>query len=164
MKLDKYGNPLPEEKPVPLIKNLVFNDGENYIINNVEVVATNITSQYIALEDSTVIPSDIPIPDGFILDRQALQENRLEVMLTDKIFNYLTNPFGGNLIRLDFVVTHAELKSFDSSLFTWSSLFYNDSAICVSKSIDNALRDINVVPMSRDRKIIHTVFIKTEAY
>ena len=164
MKLDKYGEPIPEESPVPLIKNYVFNEGNNYIIRDVEVVATNITSQYMALEDSDILSNNFDMSEGFAIDKDALRNRELRVYLTDKIFNYLNDDYGGNLIRLDFVTTAADLKPYLADLFTWPSLFVNGEAICVSQSIDNALRDIDVVPMAKSRRIIHTVFIKTESY
>ncbi len=164
MKLDKYGELLAEEEPVPLIKNLVFNDGENYIINDIEIVATDITARYLAVEDSIISPNDIDISEGFKLDKNALKEHKFNMLLTDKIFKLLPDEFGGNLIRLDFVITQVSLQNFDEGIFKWQSLYNGDSAICVSLSIDNVLRDIEIVPTSRDRKIIHTVFIKTESF
>ena len=152
--------------PIPLIQNLIFNNGENYAIADVTVVATNITAQYVALDDTTVISKVVNIPDGFTIDKNALKNNKLNVFVTEKIFNYLypANEYNGNLIRLDFVVTKASLKPFDSNIFTWQSIYSNDNAICVSKSIDNVLADIDIVPMSPDRRVIHTVFIKTQIY
>jgi hypothetical protein len=166
MKLDEYGEPLPDESPVPVLKNIVFNDGENYTIENVRILATNITSTYLTLDDSTVTVKEINISDGFELDKEALQNHKLNVMLTDKIFTegYLSDEFGGNLIRLDFVTTNVRLKSYDHAMFEWSSIWSPNTAICVSKSIDNALRDVAVVPICPNRRVIHTVFIKTEAY
>jgi len=164
MKLDEYGEPLPQEKPLPIIKNLIFNDGENYLLGEVEVKAYNITSQYVALTDSAVTPSVTDISDAFKIDPEAFAEHKLNVLLTDKIFNSLTDEFGGNLIRLDFVIKNAGLKPYDADIFTWQSMFQNGQAICVSKSVENALLDIGVVPMCKDRRVIHTVFIKTEQY
>jgi hypothetical protein len=170
MKLDEHGELLLNDDgtgkatPVPLIKNLVFNDGENYVITDIEVFATNITAQYVALEDETVEPSIISIPGSFEVDKSTLKQNKLNVMVTEKIFNYINNEFGGNLIRLDFVITRAGLKPYSSDMFTWQSLYNNDKAICVSKSIDNVLQDVDVRPTSRDRRVIHTVFLKTQSY
>jgi hypothetical protein len=170
MKLDKYGGPLPDEEgngsaaPVPLIKNLVFNEGENYVIKNVEVFASNITAQYLALSDSSVTSNMVYISDAFLIDKQALQEHKLNVLLTEKIFKYLTDEFGGNLIRLDFVITQAGLKPYDANMFTWQSVCNPGIAICVEKSINNALGDVEIFPTSNDRKVIHTVFLKTQSY
>lgn len=164
MKLDKYGELTPNEEPLPLIKNLIFNDGDNYIITDVEVTATNITARYLALEDSSITPNDIDISKGFALDKIALQDHKLNVILTEEIFNLLTNEYGGNLIRLDFVVTNTKLKDYDTGIFKWQSLHQNDTAICVSKSIENVLTDIEIIPTNKDERVIHTVFIKTEAY
>jgi len=165
MKLDQYGELLYSEKPVPLLKNLVFNNGEDYFIDDVEIVATNITSQYLALEDSTIKTNNIDMSEGFKLDKIALKNHKLNVFLTEKIFDFLINEYDGNLIRLDFVITKVGLQdNFNYDMFTWQSLYNNEKAICVAKSIDNVLRDIEVVPTNKDRRIIHTVFIKTEAY
>jgi hypothetical protein len=161
MKLDKYSNPIPGEQPLPLIKNIVFGESENYKITDIRIKASNITAQYVALEDSAINSAVIDIPDGFMLDPETLSENRLNVMLTDKIFNYLTDEFGGNLIRLDFIVNSVEIKPYDYDLFVWQSLFVDSPAICIAKSIDNALHDVSVVPTKR---VIHTVFLKTESY
>jgi hypothetical protein len=165
MKLDSYGEPLQEEEPVPVIKNLVFDDGEDYFISDVEIVATNITSQYMALEDSTITINNVDMSEGFKLDKNALKNHELNVLFTDKVFNYLTDEYGGNLIRLDFVITKFGLQNnYNADMFTWQSLYSNDKAICVAKSIDNVLHDVEIVPTSKDRKIIHTVFLKTESY
>jgi hypothetical protein len=166
MKLDKYGEPLLGEKPEPLISNIMLNNGENYTVRDVQIIATNITSKYLALEDSTVSSNEINISDGFILDKDAFKSNKLNVMFTDKIFTdgYLADKFGGNLIRLDFVITKADLVDYDPEIFQWKSIWSPDTAICISKSIDNALHDVNVVPTCPSRKIIHTIFIKTESF
>jgi hypothetical protein len=167
MKLDKYGEPIPEEKSEPLISNLILVNGENFKINDIQVEATNITSKYLALEDSSVTANEINISDGFVLDKVALKSNKLNVLLTDKIFTdsyLLGKEYGGNLIRLDFVITQIELNPYESNVFEWQSIWSTNNAICVSKSIDNAIRDVNVIPTSPNRRVIHTIFIKTESY
>jgi hypothetical protein len=165
MKLDEYGEPLPDEKPIPLFKNIEFHDGEDYFISDVEIVATNITAQYLSLDDSTIIPTKIIMSEGFILDKTVLQNHKLNVMLTEKIFDYLTDEYGGNLIRLDFVITKVGLQdNFNADMFTWQSLYNSEKATCVSKSIENVLLDVDIVPTCHNRKVIHTVFLKTEAY
>lgn len=167
MKLDKYGEPIPEEKSEPLISNLILVNGENFKINDIQVEATNITSKYLALEDSSVTANEINISDGFVLDKVALKSNKLNVLLTDKIFTesyLLGKEYRGNLIRLDFVITQIELNPYESNVFEWQSIWSTNNAICVSKSIDNAIRDVNVIPTSPNRRVIHTIFIKTESY
>lgn len=173
MKLNEYNEPVPEEKPEPLISNLIFNDGENYKISDIQIVATNITTKYISkdtiaaddlgLDVSTINPTEIDISNGFMLDKEALKGNKLNVLLTDKIFTegYLFGKeYGGNLIRLDFVITQIELNPIPND-FEWQSIWSSNNAICVSKSIDNALRDVNVIPTTPNRRVIHTIFIKT---
>lgn len=167
MKLDKYGEPIPEEKSEPLISNLILVNGENFKINDIQVEATNITSKYLALEDSSVTANEINISDGFVIDKVALKSKKLNVSLTDKIFTegYLLDyEYDGILIRLDFVITQIELNPYESNVFEWQSIWSMNNAICVSKSIDNALRDINVIPTSPNRRVIHTIFIKMESY
>jgi hypothetical protein len=165
MKLDKFNMPIEGEQSLPLLKNYIFNNGENYIISDVEILASNITETYIALSDSSMMAAlPIKIPDGFVIDKEALKENKLEVKLTDRIFNYLSDENGGNLIRLDFVVTNFDLVRFDDQIFKWQSLYSNEEAICVSRSIENALNDISIVPTNPERRIIHTVFLRTESY
>jgi len=177
MKLDKYGEPVSEEKPEPLISNIIFNNGENYKIRDIQIVATNITTKYISkdtiaaddleMDISTINPTEINISDGFMLDKEALKGNKLNVLLTHKIFTdgyLLDKDYGGNLIRLDFVITQVESNPMNLNDFEWQSIWSTNNAICVSKSIDNAIRDVNVIPTSPNRRVIHTIFIKTESY
>ena len=174
MKLDKYGEPVPEEKSEPLISNIILNNGENYKISDIQIVATNITTKYISkdtnaaynlgVDISTINPTEINISDGFILDKEAFGSNKLNVMLTDKIFtdgHLFDKNYGGNLIRLDFVITQVGLNPYESNVFEWQSIWSSNNAICVSRSIDNALRDVNVIPTAPNRRVIHTIFIKT---
>jgi len=174
MMLNKYGEPTGDE-PVPLIKNLFFNDGNNYIIKNVEIEATDITAKYLSidcnaasyikLDCDSIQPDSVNISEGFSVDKNALQNRELKVFLTDRIVNYLTDEYSGHLIRLDFVITEVEIQPVPTELFKWQSLFNNGEAICVSQSIVNALHDVEVVPhRAKERRIIHTVFLKTEKY
>jgi len=172
MKLDKYGQPNGDE-PVPLIHNLFFNEGNNYNVTDVAIKATNITEKYLFIDSVAAFnmgltinePKEVDMSEGFMLDKNALQNSELKVFLTDKIFDYLTDEFCGNLIRLDFVIKDVEIKPFQPDMFTWQSLFGNGEAICVSQSIVNALRDTEVVPhRAANRRVIHTIFFKTEKY
>ena len=177
MKLDKHLNPIPGDIPEPLIRNLVINQGENYKISDIQIVATNITTKYISkdtiaadnlgVDISTINPTEIDISNGFMLDKEALKGNKLNVLLTDTIFTdgyLLDKDYGGNLIRLDFVITQVESNPMNLNDFEWQSIWSTNNAICVSKSIDNAIRDVNVIPTSPNRRVIHTIFIKTESY
>jgi hypothetical protein len=171
MKLDEYGALLQNDEgtgaatPIPLVQNLFFNEGENYVITDVEVIATNITAQYTALDDKTIISKAVEIKEGFMIDKQLIMQRKLNVFVTEKVFEYLTDEYGGNLIRLDFVATQAVPKDYNSDIFAWQSIYQSDKATCVSKSIENVLMDIGINPAKADnRKVIHTVFLKTEAY
>jgi hypothetical protein len=171
MKLDKYGQPLDNDEgtgkaiPIPLLQNLAFNDGADYVITDAEVAATNITAQYVALEDETVEPKVIVIKEGFMLDKKALRQGKINVFVTEKVFNYIDNVYGGNLIRLDIVTTQAAVKRYDSNMFTWQSIYQPDKATCVSKSIENVLLDLGINPATaQNRKVVYTVFLKTPLY
>lgn len=171
MAIDENGNAIVGQDALPLLKDIEFIEGENYIINDIDIVATNITSQYKALDDTTIARKDIDMSECFRLDKKALKDNKLNVYLTVKIFDsnkeYITDPngFGGNLIRLDFVIKTVGLKpNFNFDMFTWQSLWSSDKATCVAKSIDNVLHDIEIAPTANDRKTIHTVFLKTEVF
>lgn len=171
MGIDENGQPIQGQSALPLLKNIEFSDGEDYTINDVDIVATNITSAYKALDDKTIPRKDIDMSECFKLDKKVLQSHKLNVYLTEKIFNadknYISDPdkYGGNLIRLDFVVSKVGLQSnFNYDTFTWQSLWSPDKAICVAKSIENVLHDVEIAPTCNDRKIIHTVFLRTEAY
>ncbi len=179
MKLDEYGQPLLEETPEPLISNLILHNGKNFKVTDIQVQATNITGKYLTVDNnalqelkldiSSINQNEINISDGFILDKNALKNNIIKVMLTDKIFTngYLFDKkYGNNLIRLDFVITEFEWQQdYESADFEWQSIWSkNNNSICVSKSIENALQDEEVVPTSPNRRVIHTIFLKMAAY
>jgi hypothetical protein len=163
MKLDKYGEPIPEEEKQPFVKNFKLNHGVNYKVENIKVIATNITADFVA-DKKNIKGKDISA--AFVVDENALKNNLINVNLTDKIFNndFINAEHGGNLIRLDFVIDQVSIQPYDKSIFEWVSLYKNETAICVSKSIENALLDVNVIPSNEKRKLIHTVFIKTTSY
>lgn len=163
MNLDKYGEPIPEEERQHIVKNFKLNHGVNYKIEDIKIVATNITADFVEKKEKI---SGKDISDAFLVDEKDLQKNLINIYLTDKIFsdNFLTAEHGGNLIRLDFVIDKVSLQPFDRINFEWISLYKNETAICVSKSIENALLDTSVLPSNEKRKLIHTVFIKTASY
>lgn len=163
MKLDKYGVATPKEQKQPIIKNFKINHGVNYNVENIKVIATNITSVFVE-EKKKISRKDIS--EAFIVDEIALKRNLINIYLTDKIFtnDFITAEHGGNLIRLDFVIDQVSLQSYNKTIFEWSSLYKDETSICVSKSIENALKDVNVVPTNEKRKLIHTVFLKTDSY
>lgn len=171
MGIDENGQPIVGQNPLPILKDIEFSNGEDYTINDVDIVATNITSQYLALTNSTIPGKSIDMSECFNLDKKTLKDHMLNVYLTEKIFDpdkeYITDPngYGGNLIRLDFVVTKVGLQSnFNFDMFTWQSLWSPEKATCVAKSIDNVLHDIEIAPTCNDRKIIHSIFLRTETF
>lgn len=169
MGIDDNGQPIEGEKALPILKNIEFKDGENYILKDISIIATNITSEYMAIEDKTIKVRNVEMSECFKLDTNELKNHRLNIYLTENIFknDYISDGdgFGGNLIRLDFVVSKAELQSsFNYDLFTWQSLWSPEKATCVAKSIDNVLHDIEIAPTCNNRKIIHTIFLRTESY
>jgi hypothetical protein len=163
MKLNEYGEPISEEKKQPIVKNFKLNHGVNYKVENIKVIATNITADFVT-EKKNIKGKDISA--AFIVDEKALKKNLINVHLTDKIFanDFLSAEHGGNLIRLDFVIDEVSIQPYDKTIFEWKSLYKNEMANCVSKSIENALLDVNVVPNNSKRSLIHTVYIKTGSY
>jgi len=163
MKLDEYGEPIPEEEKQPILKKFKLNHGVNYKVENIKVIATNITADFVA-EKKNIKGKDISA--AFVIDEKALKKNLINVYVTDKIFtnDFISAEYGGNLIRLDFVIDQVSLQPYDKNIFEWISLYKNETAICVSKSIENALLDVNVIPSNEKRRLIHTVFIKTASY
>lgn len=163
MKLDKYGEPIPEEDKQPILKNFRLNHGVNYKVENIEIIATNITSDFVELKKNI---SGKDISEAFIVDNIALKSNLINIYLTDKIFSndFLSAEHGGNLIRLDFIIDEISLIPYDQTLFEWNSLYKNQTSICISKSVENALLDVNVIPTNNNRRLIHTVFLKSGPY
>jgi hypothetical protein len=163
MKLDKYEEPIPEEEKLPIIKNFKLNHGGNYKIENIKVIATNITADFVEQKKKI---SGKDISEAFLVDEKALKNNLINIYLTDKIFtnDFITAEYGGNLIRLDFVIDQVSIQPHDKTIFEWISIYKNVTAICVSKSIENALMDVNVVPTNEKRRLLHTVFVKTATY
>jgi hypothetical protein len=163
MKLDKYGEPIPEEEKQPIIKNFKLNHGENYKVENIRVIATNITADFVEQKKKI---SGKDISEAFVVDEKALKNNIVNIYLTDKIFtnDFITAEYGGNLIRLDFVIDQVSIQPYNKTIFEWVSLYKNQTADCVSKSIENALMDVNVVPTNEKRRLLHTVFVKTATY
>lgn len=163
MKLDIYGEPIPEEEKQPILKNFKLNHGVNYKVENIKVIATNITADFVEQKKKI---SGMDISEAFVVDEIDFKKNLINIFVTDKIFsnNFLTADHGGNLIRLDFVIDQISLQPYDKTIFEWLSLYKSETAICVSKSIENALLDVNVIPSNEKRKLIHTVFIKTASY
>jgi hypothetical protein len=163
MKLDKYEEPIPEEEKQPIIKNFKLKHGVNYKVENIMVIATNITADFVEQKKKI---SGKDISEAFLVDEKALKNNLINIYLTDKIFtnDFITAEHGGNLIRLDFVIDQVSIQPHDKTIFEWISIYKNVTAICVSKSIENALMDVNVVPTNEKRRLLHTVFIKTATY
>jgi len=72
----------------------------------------------------------------------------------------------GNLIRLDIYVDQCDVQEFEEAAFQWKSLwkdYEGTDATCVSLSINNALKDLSVVPTTKDRKHLYTVFFQTQS-
>ena len=161
MKLNKYGDPNPIEKPEPIIKNIKLIDGINFKVEGIKIIATNITSDLV--EKNKKIKD---ISEAFIIDKNALKSNIINIYLNDKIFtnDYITSEYGGNLIRLDLLIDQISINSYDKTIFEWNSLYKKQTAICVSKSIENTLKEPDVIPINKKRRLIHTIYLKTTGY
>jgi hypothetical protein len=67
---------------------------------------------------------------------------------------------------VDVEIDDCDSVKIDESVFQWKSLARENqgkNAICVSLSIDNAMRDINVKPSANNRKHLYSIFIQTES-
>ena len=178
MKLDSHDEAIVGEDsvPVPLIDNLKIKDGTTYEINNIKLVATNISKQYISKQDSTLEIDNKQeiwnISDAF--DIKITSDKTIEVYLNKKIFEekhlYSDDEgFSGNLIRLDFEVSENgySIKPYDSEVMEWISARKNTrgkNANCVSLSIENAVTDKSVAPSAPQNKLLYTIFIQTKSY
>jgi hypothetical protein len=159
---DDEGNPISGGDA--LIKGIKLSGFNNYTIEDIDIVASNITAKYLDTIFSTG-HSTINISDGFSLDKNSLKDNELNVKINEKIFKNLNDEFGGNLIRLDFVVKSAKNKPVSKPEFSWQSL--NKPAeenISVYESIVQTLQNPDVNPAKQNNVIIHTIFLKTQKY
>jgi len=163
MNINKHYEPIYGGIPLPIFDKIVLNDGENYKIEQIQIVASNITALYNQTTFSNG-QKEILIPDGFTIDSSALKNNEIKVFLTDKIFDYLNCEFDANLIKIDFVITQVSLKPINKSIFNWQSAFNKEEAICVFKSIENVLLDTEIVPTAPNRKVIHTIYLNTQSF
>lgn len=176
MKLDKYNKPMKddEEGPLPLIDGLVVNNGINYSVSNLSWHATNISKPFMVeqeKEDSLTFETmeEWDLTDAFMVEMN--ENNEVSVYLTPKILTSKhlygeKEGFRGNLIRLDIDIDQCTVHEFDEAAFQWKSLgknYQGMDAVCVSLSIDNALKDISVDPSTMDRKHLYTVFIQTQS-
>ncbi len=177
MKLDSHDEANNVDSvPVPLIDNLKIKDGTTYEINNIKLVATNISKQYISKQDSTLEIDNKQeiwnISDAF--DIKITNDKTIEVYLNKKIFEEKhlysdDEDFSGNLIRLDFEVSENgySIKPYDSEVMEWISARKNTrgkNANCVSLSIENAVTDKSVAPSAPQNKLLYTIFIQTKSY
>lgn len=173
MKLDEHEDTIEEETPIPLIDNLSIVQGNNYSITGVRVHATNISKSYLkAAGEEVNNPDEIwDISDAF--DVKITKDNKIKVFLKKEIFKdkhlySKDDGFSGNLIRIEFYVNDFVTNEYDSSVFEWTSCrpqtqTKGQTANCVSLSIDNALKDVKVVPKSDKHKILYTIFLQTES-
>ena len=176
MKLDKFNKPMrdDEEGPLPLIDGLVVNNGNNYSVTNLSWHATNITKPFLMEQekgDSLTFDKmeEWDLTDAFMVEMN--EDNEVSVYLTPKILTSKhlygeKEGFRGNLIRLDIDIDQCAVQEFDEAAFQWKSLgkdYQGKDAICVSLSIDNALKDLSVIPTTGDRKHLYTVFIQTQS-
>jgi hypothetical protein len=92
--------------------------------------------------------------------------NKLENLnkITEVDNDFTNDTYEGNLIKIDFLINSVNIQPYYEKIFQWLSLYRNDTAICVSKSIDNAIRDVDVIPSNPKRRVIHTVFLKTASF
>ena len=154
---DDDGNPVAGGNP--LIKGLKFSDYGNFRIESLGVRVSDITQAYC---DSLLPTAAKDVSAGFRLD---ISDRELKLRLTDKIFEYLGNEYGGNLFKVDFVVGSAVNLPLPSEDFSWRSLSVPETEnLSVYESIRQTLDNPSVNPSRRNGGVIHTIFIKTKPY
>lgn len=180
MKIDNHDRQIDGENEIPIIDNLELINGKYFTISKLRIRATNISMPFFAqTEDGKELGIDskkqLDITDAFRLE--LVPNNQVKIFLKKEILDEKhlfsgKNGFSGNLIRIDIIVDEflfedSMIEQFDS--LEWISSGRNNPnkgkpAICVSKSIENAMKDKMVVPTSDNNKLLYTIFIQTESF
>lgn len=170
MKLDNHNKLIEDEKPIPIVDGLKLYDGNNYSIDNIKIRATNVSKQYLSKQekDDGLNDSPLDISDAFEVKMNAEKEISIffnKNILSNKCLYYNKEGFEENLLRVDLVVDISEIKKYDETVFQWNSIQKGKStdqiSICVSKSIENVLKDIEIVP---DGRVLYTIYIQTPSF
>ena len=177
MKLDSHNQVYEGENPIPIIDGLRLKDGNNFNVEKLKLVATNISKSYLQEQikkdgsEGTISfdeKNDLwDISDAFEIKMD--KDKEISIFVNEKIFNAKqlyseSDGFCGNLIRLDLVVDECSDKKIDNkSVFEWNTVKNGQqtggNAICVSRSIMNVLSDIEIVPSGT----LYTIYIQTES-
>lgn len=170
MKLDNHNRVIEDENPIPIVDGLKLIDGTNYSVNDIKIRATNISKLYLSKQegDPNLNGDTFDVSDAF--DVELSPQKNISIFLNKNIFSakhlYSANDgFDGNLIRIDIIADSSSINPYDETIFQWESVRNGKktgkTATCVSLSIDNVLKDIEIVP---DGKVIYTVYIQTPSY
>lgn len=171
MKIDKHGQPIEGEEPVALIDNLKMVDGSLYSIENIQLKATNISKPFLKKMGEEVDSEEIwDISDAFDVkkDHDVVQLFVNKKILNERHLFSEDDGFMGNLIKIEFLVADGgcKMKESDLSQLEWTSArpgANGKKATCVSLSMDNALKDANVVPYAPQNRVLYTIFLQTES-
>lgn len=170
MKLDNHNKVIDDETPISIVDGLKLSDGNNYSINNITVRATNISKLYLSKqeEDKSLNAEPIDISDAFEVKLNAQKEISILLnknILSTRILYNSKEGFEGNLIRLDLIAANTSIKKYDEKVFQWITVQRGKPtgkiANCVSLSLDNVLKDIEIIP---DGRTLYTIYIQTPSF
>ena len=170
MKLDNHNKVYEDETPVPILDGLKLYGGTNYSINKIKIRATNISKMYLSKQenDNKFKKESRDISDAF--DVKLSPQKEVSLFLNKNIFsvNHLFSSkdgFDGNLIRIDIIADNSTINKYDETIFQWNTVIKGKptgkTAVCVSLSVDNVLKDIDIVP---DGKILYTVYLQAPSF
>ncbi len=160
---DDEGNIIPNG--YPLIENITLSkEMENYIIEDIDLKAYNISEVYLDSALNTALISEIK--DGILIDKDLFKKDgSISIHLNDKIEDYLfkKNEYE-NLLRIDIIVKNVQLKPTMTELFTWDAMLRDGVNESVFKSVKLTLDNPDVNPTKQNDGIIYTIFIKTAEF
>ena len=170
MKLDKHDKVIEEETPIPIVDGLRLFNGKNYSVNKITIRATNITKWYLSKQENDDKYNENPLDISDAFEVLMNDKNEISIFLNKNIFSnkhlyHNKEEFDGNLIRIDLIVDNSSVNKYDKTVFQWNSVQKGKQteqiAICVSLSLDNVLKDIDIVP---DGDTLYTIYIQTPSF
>ncbi len=170
MKLDNHNKVIEDENPIPIVDGLKLCDGNNYSIDNIKVRATNVSKLYLSKQEDDDELNDSPFDISDAFDVKINAQNEISIFFNKNIFSakhlYSSKEgFEGNLIRIDLAVGNSKIEEYDETVFQWGCVqrrrLTGQTATCVSLSIDNVLKDVDIVP---DGRTIYTIFLQVPSF
>jgi hypothetical protein len=160
---DDEGNIIPSG--YPLIENISLSkEMENYIIEDIDLKAYNISEVYLDSVQNNALISEIK--DGILIDKELFKKDgSISIHLNDKIEKYLFKKNEcENLLRIDIIINNARLKPAVAELFSWNAMLRPGVNVSVFESVKQTLDNQDVNLAKQNNGIIYTIFIKTPEY